>query len=316
MNGFQIQFRAQIRHATLIRAFASIYALQSSGQHGRISDLCQSIVTSKIRLNEMSYKQLKVTAIVAIRNGAFYFSRLCQHARTNGFSLAVIDNQSEDNLQQLIKQNLDVIETSVMLSYDGKFDLVKQLEAKASVAKNLDADWIIHLDVDELLFSNTKDETLQVTLSRIHDAGFNAVNFDEFVFLPIQRLKPYNAKNYHTMNWYYFFEPKPNRLIRAFHNTLTTQVTSGGHNVEGDLKLYSESMIMRHYMFENRRHAQTKYRHRIYSEQDLEKKFHRNRTLLQNKELFLPPKKLLLCAPKSAWSLDKSDPKATHFWEW
>ena len=264
----------------------------------------------------MSHKKLKITAIVAIRNGAFYFPLLCQHARQNGFSLAVIDNDSEDNLQELIKQNNDVIESSEMLSYEGRFDLTKQLEAKENLILSLDADWIIHLDVDELLFSDTRNETLLDALSRVHEAGFNAINFDEFVFLPMQLFKRYNSSNYNAMDWYYFFEPKPNRLIRAFHNTLKTEITSGGHNVEGNLKLYPKSMIMRHYMFENRKHAQTKYMLRLYSDQDLNNKFHRNRRLLQNKKLCLPAKKHLFHAPKDEWSLDKSLPKTKHFWEW
>lgn len=264
----------------------------------------------------MTYKELKVTAIVAIRNGAFYFPRLCQHARKNGLTLAVIDNDSEDNLQTLIKQNSDVVESSIMLEYEGKFDLVKQLHAKENLARSLTADWVIHLDVDELLYSDTESEPLQASLSRVHDAGFNAVNFDEFVFLPIQRLKQFNPNNYHTMNWYYFFEPKPNRLIRAFHKSLKTDVASGGHNIEGDLMLYPNNMIMRHYMFESRKHAQVKYRHRLYSNQDLSKKFHGNRILLQDKELYLPAKKHLSRTAKGDWALDKSQPKIKHFWEW
>jgi len=264
----------------------------------------------------MSYKKIDITAVVAIRNGAFYFPRLCQHARENGLTLAVIDNDSQDNLQHLIKQNSDVVERAVMLDYEGKFDLVKQLEAKGELAQSLNSDWIIHLDVDELLYSNIENETLHASLSRIHEAGFNAVNFDEFVFLPIQRLKPFNTNNYHTMSWYYFFEPKPKRLIRAFHKKLKTEIVSGGHNVEGELKLYPNNMIMRHYMFENRKHAKNKYRHRLYSDQDLEKKFHRNRMLLQDRTLYLPAKKNLSRASTDQWSLDKSDAKTKHFWEW
>lgn len=264
----------------------------------------------------MISKTQNIIAIVAIRNGAFYLPRLCQHARHNGFSLAIIDNDSEDNIQELIKQNSDVIKTTVRLPFHGEFDLVEQLNAKESLAKSLAADWLIHLDVDELLYSDTENETLQTALTRVHDAGFNAVNFDEFVFLPVQRLKQFTPNNYHTMNWYYFFEPKPNRLIRAFHKSLKTQVASGGHNVDGDLKLYPQSMTMRHYMFENRKHAKTKYKNRLYSDQDLDKKFHGNRLRMQNKELYLPAKKHLTRALKGEWSLDKSQPKIKHFWEW
>lgn len=264
----------------------------------------------------MINKHFKITAIVAIRNGTFYFPKLCQHARDNGLSLAVIDNGSEDNLQELIKLNSDIVESSMMLDYDGKFDLVKQLEAKESLALELNADWIIHLDVDELLYSDIKNETLQVALNRVHEAGFNAVNFDEFVFLPVQRLKRFNSNNYNTMDRYYFHEPKPNRLIRAFHKKLKTEVVSGGHNIEGEVKLYPQNMIMRHYMFENSKHARTKYKNRIYSDQDLDKNFHSNRLLLQNKELYFPAKKQLLRTSKDQWQLDKSNKKTKHFWEW
>ncbi len=263
-----------------------------------------------------SNKKFKVTAVVAIRNGSFYFPRLCKHARDNGILLAVIDNDSEDNLQDLIVENSDVVIKSERLKYDGYFDLVKQLEAKERMIQTLTTDWVIHLDVDELLFSDTHKEPLVDALLRVQNAGFNAINFDEFVFLPIERIKRFHSENYDTMNWYYFFEPRQNRLVRAFRKNLRTQITSGGHNVEGEVKLYPNNMIMRHYMFENRKHAKKKYRFRQYSIQDIENKFHGNRTPLQNNKLAFPTKKSLKRSALSDWSLDKSDPKKNHFWQW
>ena len=264
----------------------------------------------------MTVKQVKITAVVAIRNGAFYFPKLCQHARQNGFTLAIIDNDSTDNLQTLIKQNSDVIEYSTMLKYDGKFDLIKQLEAKENIIRRITTDWVIHLDVDELLYSNIENESLQKSISNAHHAGYNAINFDEFVFLPIQRFKSFDSSNYHTMDWYYFFEPKPNRLIRAFNKSLKTDVRSGGHNVAGDLKLFPQSMIMRHYMFENRKHAKVKYRDRLFTDRDLEHNFHKNRVSMQGKQLFLPAKKKLSRVLNGQWVLDKIELKTKHFWEW
>jgi len=264
----------------------------------------------------MIQKQLDITAILLIRNGAYYFSKVCQNARENGFSIVVIDNDSEDNLQQLIKQNLDVVKDTYMFDYDGKYDLVKLLQAREKVAESIDSDWIVNLDIDEILYSNTENETIQEALTKAHNKGFNAVNFDEFVFLPVQKFKRFKAKNYHTMEWYYFFEPRPNRLIRAFHKSLKTDLNSGGHTVEGNVKLYPHNMIMRHFMFENRKHAKTKYKNRLYAERDLEKKFHGNRLLIQDKNICLPSKKHLMRSCKGQWVLDKSDPKNKHFWQW
>jgi len=261
-------------------------------------------------------QEFSVTAVVAIRNGSFYFEALCQHARDNGIYLAVIDNDSDDNLQSLIVKNKDIVIKSTFLKYHGYFDLTQQLEAKENLIKELDCDWIIHQDIDELLFSDVKGERLADALERVHQSGFNAINFDEFVFLPIERFKGFKSTNYHTMKWYYFFEPRKNRLMRAFHRTLKTQIESGGHKLDGDIKQYPYNMCMRHYIFENRKHAQKKYQGRNYSKQDIENKFHRNRMLLQGQNLYLPSKRNLKKNASDNWDLDKSDPKSTHFWEW
>ena len=259
---------------------------------------------------------INVTAIIAIRNGSFYFLRLCEYARKNGINLAIIDNDSQDNLQDLITQNKDVVIKSKTLKYEGYFDLTQQLKAKESLTKELDCDWIIHQDVDELLYSNIKGERIADALKRVHELGFNAVNFDEFVFLPLERFKKFHSDNYHKMKWYYFFEPAKSRLMRAFHRSLKTKINSGGHKLEGDINLYPENFCMRHYIFKNREHAKTKYKFRNYSALDLENRFHRNRLPLQNNEIYLPSKKSLHKYNFKDWVLDKSKPKSNHFWEW
>jgi len=264
----------------------------------------------------MSEPSFTVTAIVAIRNGAFYFNRLCEHMRQNNISLAVIDNESEDGLQKLIQQNQDVVECSTMLGYNGSFDLTKQLQAKREIASTLDSDWIIHLDADELLFSDIPHETLLDAIHRVDTLGYEAINFNEFVFLPVERLKKYNHNTFHEMRWYYFFEPRKNRLVRAFRNNLRTDIESGGHEVEGDFSLYPVSMIMRHYIFESKSHAHKKYRTRTYSQGDIDKKFHGNRLPLQNIRINFPSRKELICADKDDWILSTSQPKKQHFWEW
>jgi len=257
-----------------------------------------------------------VTAIVAIRNGAYYFERLCKHLRDNSITLAVIDNDSTDDLQTIVRRNSDIICNTSTLKYHGSFNLTQQLEAKQSIAKEIESDWIIHLDVDELLFSDIIGETLFDALYRVHYTGYDAINFDEFVFLPAEVGVHYQKNNYPEMCWYYFFEPRPKRLIRAFKTHLSTQVESGGHDVEGYRNLYPDNMIMRHFMFENKSHAQRKYRDRTYSDIDIENKFHGNRILLQERALALPHRHELCRADKGDWLLDTSQPRLKHFWDW
>lgn len=264
----------------------------------------------------MTTKKISATAIVAIRNGAFYVNKLFDHMRSNGVSLAVIDNGSEDDLLEIVEQNLDVIETVIELPFHGKFNLTEQLEAKKDLADSLTSDWIIHLDVDELLFSNIEGERLADAISRVDEGGFNTINFNEFVFLPVSSIRNFRPDNFHLMSRYYFFEPKKQRLLRAYKNELRTMVSSGGHEVEGHSNVYPQNMIMRHYMFQNKEHTKTKYRDRRYPDQDIQNRFHGNRKILQNREIFLPDRKSLLKAGKNQWILDTSKPKNSHFWSW
>lgn len=257
-----------------------------------------------------------VIAIVAIRNGVYYLPRLCQHARENGYQLAIIDNDSKDNLLEITELNKDVIAYVENLPYDGCFDLLAQLEAKALLTKKVNADWVIHLDVDELLYSNVEGETLQQAFFRVQTEGHNAVNFDEFVFLPLERFKRYDSDNYHQMCWYYFFEPRPVRLVRAFKAELQIKPQSGGHNVQGEAKIYPTNFVMRHFMFENRSHVKKKYLTRTYSDSDIKSKFHGNRLVIRGQKLSLPSRSRLHKASPDDWLLDKTNPQTKHFWQW
>ena len=264
----------------------------------------------------MYNSEFKVTAVVAIRNGAYYFNRLCEHFRSNGIDMAVIDNDSEDNLLELIEYNSDVVITTKNLPYEGGFNLTEQLEAKQDLVQSIDSEWFIYLDVDELLFSDTVNERMVDAIERVDARGFDAINFDEFVFLPVDVYRNYKANDYHTMRWYYFFEPRPRRLIRAFKSHLRMNIESGGHGVQNVRNLYPNNMVMRHFMFENKKHAKRKYHERIYSKTDIENRFHGNRILLQNHTLILPQRRNLCIAGEKDWNLNKSKPKQKHFWEW
>ena len=264
----------------------------------------------------MSKSEFSAVAIVAIHNGVYYFDRLCKHLRDNNLLLAVIDNGSQDNLKALVQQNQDLICSYTRLDYDGSFDLTKILQAKENLAMTLDANWIIHMDIDELIFSDIAGETFSNALHRVDSAGFDAVNFDEFVFLPINYFQDYSINNFHRMQWYYFFEPHQNRLVRAFKKGHKTKIASGGHNVEGPARVYPANMALRHYMFENKAHVKRKYRDRIYALENISRGFHGNRVMLQNAELSLPSRRLLKRLKKNQWCLDTSLPYKKHFWQW
>jgi glycosyltransferase involved in cell wall biosynthesis len=265
-------------------------------------------------------KSVTCAAILAVRNEACHIRRILSLFIGQGIDVAVIDNDSTDETAAICRQYLGKgVLFMERLAWTGCFDLCAQLEAKKDVAARLDHDWLIHTDADEWMQSPQKGETLLEGICRVSAQGYNAINFDEFVFLPVDDTNKPGTHYEREILHYYFFEPSKNRLMRAWQrNTNLSNRASGGHRLAGDkLNLSPEPFILRHYIALSQQDALNKYVGRTYSATDLSKSWHGNRLALTREQLRLPRKGLLRKLP--VWDskeFDRTDPLRRHFWEW
>ncbi len=109
--------------------------------------------------------------------------------------------------------------------------------------------------------------------------GCNAINFDEFVFLPVREEDDFERTDYVArMKNYYFHEPHALRLVRCWEGGHEASlIASAGHNATFDgRRVYPHNFILRHYIFPSARHAMQKYsRDRRYAPAELEKGWHK-----------------------------------------
>jgi glycosyltransferase involved in cell wall biosynthesis len=267
---------------------------------------------------------LNIAAFIAIRNGADYLHRTLPHLTRNGIRTVVIDNQSSDGLREIIDDynRSGAAVTLEELPFHGRFDLSRQLQAKASLIDASDADWVLHLDVDEMPHSCQDGETLAGTIARAEAAGYNAINFEEFVFLPIDPEAHATAEQRHSyfpFAHYYFYEPFQRRLMRAWRrNCGFSNIRHGGHRLLGeDLQVFPENQVLRHYPFLSQEHAFEKYRHRRYDEAELARGWHGNRVDFPQESFSFPPAgELQMLQDLDQHGLDRSRPHAKHYWEW
>ena len=131
-----------------------------------------------------------------------------------------------------------------------------QLLRKEQLAQSLDADWFIHLDADEFRVSPDPGRSLSQSIAEIDEAGFNAVNFLEFTFVPTREAPDHDHPDYlETMRSYYPMLPQfPNRLNAWKRQDGPDDLThSGGHTVRfPGLRMAPHSMYARHYLFLSR----------------------------------------------------------------
>jgi glycosyltransferase involved in cell wall biosynthesis len=268
--------------------------------------------------------ELRIAAFIAVRNGADYLRRTLPHLARNGISAVVIDNQSSDGLRDIVNEynQSGATITLAELPFHGRFDLSRQLEAKAGLIDASNADWVIHLDVDEMPHSCQEGESLAQAIARADAAGYNAINFEEFVFLPVGLPAAATAPRQHSyfsFSHYYFYEPLKQRLMRAWRRDCGfSNVRQGGHRLTGkDLRLSPENQVLRHYPFLSQEHAYEKYRQRRYSEDELARGWHGNRIDVSRLQFSFPPaRELQVLRRVDQHGLDRSRPRMKHYWEW
>jgi glycosyltransferase involved in cell wall biosynthesis len=264
---------------------------------------------------------MRILATIAVRNEQYCIRNCLRHLVRNEIDFAIVDNGSTDATRSIIesaefKNNLRDIHD---VPFDGVFDHERMLIEQETLIKEHDADWIIHLGADEIMHSYRPNETLSEAIVRLDDGGWNAINFNEFVFLPVDKAYVPDHDDWQPLHFYYVFEPRRPFLVRARKKDLNvSMVKYAGHLLDGDpIALSPETLALRHYIFRDQQHAFSKYPNRAYAAKALARGWSRDRHGIPAEAFVFPnPAQLKCLQDPSSRALDPSNPRTTHFWHW
>ncbi len=259
---------------------------------------------------------MRVVAIIAARNEERLISACLDHLVNQGVDAYLLDDGSTDGTlaiaERYLGRGLIGIEA---LPRNGVFSLRLQLTRKERLAAELDADWLIHQDIDEFRVAPGRRRTLAEALAEADRGGFNAVNFLEFTFVPTRESPDHDHPHFrNTMRWYYPFLPRfPHRLSAWKRQHEPVQLAwSGGHRVQfPGLRMAPTSFAMRHYLCLSRRHAARKFSRRAYDPAEIAAGWHGWRVSLRPERLVFPSQHELRTY-QSDDRLDASSPHAGH----
>jgi glycosyltransferase involved in cell wall biosynthesis len=259
---------------------------------------------------------VKIVAILQTYNEQRFVGGCLDHLAEHGISAYLVDNESTDDTvaiaERRLAHNLVGIET---LARDGHFALHKQLARKEELAQSLDADWLIHQDADERRVAPDLGCSLAQAIEQMDEAGFNAVNFLEFTFVPTREAPDHDHPDYvETMRSYYPFLPSfPHRLNAWKRQDGPVDLTrSGGHVVSfAGLRMAPRSMYARHYLFLSVAHASRKFGPERYAPDEVAGGWHGWRLHVTPSTLELPSEHDLRVYTADHL-LDPSDPNTRH----
>jgi len=263
---------------------------------------------------------LDIVAVLCVRNELGYLANCLSHLSRNGIKYAVIDHGSTDGSLDLLAQPRfakDLV-GRWNLPYNGLFELARQIDKKEQCISELKPDWAIHQDADEVLHSRVEGESLCDAIARVDKSGANAINFDEFVFLPVDQPYRPDCDGWQPLRWYYYYHPPKHKLIRARKEGCGLTMERGtGHTLYGDLHLAGEEFALRHYLFRDQQHAYSKYANRRFSAAEMKQAWHLDRHAQWRKRFKFPDPSLLQVAEHaSKQALDRTYPKVEHYWRW
>ncbi len=262
---------------------------------------------------------MRIAAIVGAYNEELVLGACLENLARQGVEFLVLDNDSTDRTHAIASsfggRGLIGIER---LPRHGTFRLIDQLRRKEQLAHELDADWVMHVDADEIRLAPDSSSTLARAVAEVDAAGFNAINFQEFTFLPVLEAPQHAAADFErTMRWYYPFLPKPNHRLNLWKKPRkpVDLVTHAGHRVKfAGMRIAPKAFPMRHYPFLSREQAVEKYAHRSFDEAERRRRWHGWRGRLSPEMIQLPAaSELRLYTSDDA--LDASEPRKTHILE-
>jgi hypothetical protein len=215
----------------------------------------------------------------------------------SGVGVYLIDNESTDKTAAIARSYQDDglvgMET---IPRDGVVRWEAILDRKAALAAELNADWIIHADPDERRCSPIADLTLAEALTEVGAAGYNAVNFVEYTFVPTVEHPDHDRPDFEeSMRWYYPYIPSfPHRLNAWKRQPGIVDLSStGGHQVRFDkLSPFPRSFPMRHYLYLSVPHALEKYA-RTYDPDELARGWWLERSQLLREDVVLQSERRL-----------------------
>ncbi|MGB7762007.1 MAG: hypothetical protein WBL61_19405 [Bryobacteraceae bacterium] len=260
-------------------------------------------------------------AVVAARNESVHIRRCLRDFIAEGIDVILLDHESTDDTVAKAKEFLGKGLLSIeRFPWTGVYPLADLLKAKHAIMQSVPHDWVMHADADEWSCAPAEGMRLIDGIAAADRAGFNCINFNEFVFIPVDGQSHCHEDYSSELLSYYFFRPVPTpRLVRAWkRESGLGNLGSGGHTLTGgEVRLCDETFILRHYIALGSDHARAKYLTRPYSKEALAIGWHFNRVNLKPEALEIRPCDRMQCLPYKTSKAFRTDlPVEKHFWQW
>lgn len=225
------------------------------------------LLPSKSIPAEKKPSDFKVVALITAYNEEDMIEHTIRHLAKQGVLAYVIDNWSTDGTYTIIQslKNQGLVIGSERFPAQGPaetycwHDLLSRVE---SLAHEMEADWFIHHDSDEIRLSPWENLTVKEAIHYVDALGFNAIDYTVINFKPTENgFSP--GADPETFFKYFEFGKRPGHFlqIKGWKKPpkKVSLAYSGGHEVvfEGR-RVFPLKFLMKHYPVRSQQHGEKK----------------------------------------------------------
>jgi len=242
--------------------------VEFSGQTGEGPAKSQILILS----NQSPFQDLRVpddfqvVALMAAYNEEDVIVPAIRDLIAQGVQVFLIDNRSTDRTAELASQFLGkgLLAIEQFPDREGQdiYDWGEILSHKAKLSQELQADWLLHVDVDEMCEAPWQGVSLREALYAVDRAGFNAIDFTVINFpavdndyAPASSLRDHFQYFEFGKGWGHFHQVKG---WKKTDQTLDLRSTGGHEILFSGRKIYPYKFLLRHYPFRSQAQAEKK----------------------------------------------------------
>lgn len=183
---------------------------------------------------------------------------------SQGIDVFLVDNNSSDSTclkaSRFLAKGLIKVQVIEFLE-NGKpvYSWMELLKMKEKISCELDYDWYIHVDADEIRYPPWPNLNLSEAISRVDKAGYNLINFKLFDFR-CTNLAGVPEKFEEGLQFYSTPEPYNQKQVKAWKRSSQIDLhSSGGHFAQvPNPKVFPVRFILKHYPLRNVAQAKKK----------------------------------------------------------
>ena len=207
----------------------------------------------------------RVIALIATYNEIDVIEPVIKHLSQNAIDVYVIDNWSTDGTfektQRMINQGVIGFERWPPSGPSDTYNLMGILKRKEDLCNELDADWFIHSDADEIRESPWSEINLRDSIYYVDAQGFNAIDFTVLEFHPVDNTYR-SGSNFDDHFKYFSFSDHPAHFmqVKAWKKSGPVDLLSwAGHNAEFvTKKVFPYKFLLKHYPIRSQEHGEKK----------------------------------------------------------